>query len=142
MNKPWMRRLVGLWTADDNDRGSAAVEFAFLLPAFTFTIYGVIEFFRAAFTMAVLFFAAEEATRYATVRFDATTETIKQVAEDNLLLMDPDRISKFEVTSTLDPTDETKNVTVDIEYSFSPMLPVAWKTLTLSGHSRGFIVEK
>ena len=139
---PGLARIAGLFAGEGNDRGAAAVEFAFIAPAFTFTIYGVIEFFRAAFTMAILFFAAEEATRYATVHYGATPTAIQQVAQDNLLLLQPSQISKFEVTSVLDAVDQTKHVTVVIEYAFSPMLPLPWNTITLSGQSRGFIVEK
>jgi len=144
--RPAFRRfidlLANLFAGKDNDRGAAAIEFAFLAPAFFFTIYAIIEFFRATFTTAVLFFAAEEATRYATVRYAATTTAIQQVAEANLLLLDPSKISKFEVKSVLDAADKTKHVTVVIDYAFAPMLPLPWETFTLSGQSRGFIVEK
>lgn len=148
--RPALRRLADrfaghcadLVRGKDNERGAAAIEFAFLAPAFFFSIYALIEFFRATFTMAVLFFAAEEATRYATVRYAATTEAIKDVAEDNLLLLDPSKITKFEVNSVLDASDQTKHVTVVIDYEFAPMLPLPWDAITLSGQSKGFIVEK
>jgi Flp pilus assembly protein TadG len=136
------RLFAGLFAGRDNDRGAAAIEFAFLAPAFFFTIYALIEFFRATFTMAVLYFAAEEATRYATVRYAATTTSIQQVAQSNLLLLDPSQITNFQVNSVLDATDKTKHVTVVIDYAFAPMLPLPWETITLSGQSRGFIVEK
>jgi len=139
---PRLRRITELFHGEDNDGGAAAIEFAFLAPAFFFMIYAIIEFFRATFTMAVLFFAAEEATRYATVNYSATTVAIKQVAENNLLLLNPSQISNFEVVSTLDTTDQTKHVTVVISYAFAPMLPLPWDAITLSGQSRGFIVEK
>ncbi len=139
---PVLRRFADLFVGKDNERGAAAIEFAFLAPAFFFAIYAIIEFFRATFTTAVLYFAAEEATRYATVRYAATTTAIQQVAEDNLLLLDPAKISKFEVVSNLDAVDQTKHVTVVIDYSFIPMLPMPWDAITLSGQSRGFIVEK
>ncbi|MEJ2119714.1 MAG: TadE/TadG family type IV pilus assembly protein [Alphaproteobacteria bacterium] len=139
---PALRRLADLFVGKDNESGAAAIEFAFLAPAFFFTIYALIEFFRATFTTAVLYFAAEEATRYATVRYAATTTAIQQVAEDNLLLLDPTKITKFQVTSNLDAVDQTKHVTVVIDYSFVPMLPLPWDAITLSGQSRGFIVEK
>lgn len=139
---PVLRRFADLFVGRDNESGAAAIEFAFLAPAFFFSIYAIIEFFRATFTTAVLYFAAEEATRYATVRYAATTTAIQQVAQDNLLLLDPSKISKFEVVSNLDATDQTKHVTVVIDYSFVPMLPLPWNAITLSGQSRGFIVEK
>jgi hypothetical protein len=139
---PQSRRIAALFVGEDNESGAAAVEFAFLAPAFMFTIYAIIEFFRATFTMAVLYFAAEEATRYATVNYGATTAAIQQVAEDSLLLLKPSLISKFEVTSVLDAVDQTKHVTVEIDYAFAPMLPLPWETITLKGASRGFIVEK
>jgi hypothetical protein len=139
---PRLRRIADLFHGEGNDGGAAAIEFAFLAPAFFFMIYSIIEFFRATFTMAVLFFAAEQATRYATVNYSATTVAIKQVADDNLLLLKPSQISNFEVISNLDATDQTKHVTVVISYAFSPMLPLPWNTITLTGQSKGFIVEK
>jgi Flp pilus assembly protein TadG len=139
---PKLRRIAYLFRGEGNDRGAAAIEFAFLAPAFFFSIYALIEFFRATFTMAVLYFAAEESTRYATVNYGATTTAIKQVAQDNLLLLDPTKVSKFEVNSVLDAVDQTKHITVVIDYTFAPMLPLPWKAITLSGQSRGFIVEK
>ncbi|MDH3236604.1 MAG: pilus assembly protein [Alphaproteobacteria bacterium] len=141
-HRPRLRRIADLFVGKDNDSGAAAIEFAFIAPAFTFTIYGIIEFFRATFTLAVLFFAAEEATRYATVNYSATTAAIQQVAQDNLLLLTPSQVTKFEVLSVLDTVDQTKHVTINIDYAFAPMLPLPWETITLTGHSRGFIVEK
>ncbi len=122
--------------------GATAVEFALITPIFLLFLYGLLEFGRVLFTMAVLFFAAEEASRYSVVNYTATTTEIRQVAESKFLMIDAAKISKFEVTSVLNVVDQTKLVTIDIVYAFEPLVPLIWTTINLSGHSRGFIVDK
>ncbi len=122
--------------------GATAVEFALITPIFLMFLYGLLEFGRVLFAMAVLFFAAEEASRYSVVNYTATTAEIRQVAESKFLMIDVNKISKFEVTSVLNPVDQTKLVTIDIVYAFEPLVPLIWSTINLRGHSRGFIVDK
>lgn len=126
----------------DHDGGATAVEFGFVLPIIVLVVYGLVEFARVLLLQSVLFFAAEEATRFATVRYDATTEEIRQIAENKLLIADPSRITAFNVVSDLNPDDQTKLVTVEIAYAFRPLTPIGWGETTLLGHSRGFIVDK
>ena len=44
------------------------------------------------------------------------------------------------IIADINPIDQTKLVTVEITYTFKPILPIGWDTITLFGHSRGFIV--
>lgn len=122
--------------------GATSVEFALIAPIFLVFVYGLLEFGRVLFTMAVLYFAAEEASRFSVVNYTATTTEIRQVAENKFLLIDTAKISKFEVTSVLNTVDQTKLVTIDIVYAFTPLVPLVWTTINLRGHSRGFIVDK
>jgi len=103
-------------------------------------VYGIIEFSRVLFTQGILLMAAEEATRFAAVNYDATVTQIREVAEGSFIMIDAGRISNFNVLSTLDATDQTKDVTVEITYAFQPLMPIIWGSISLVGHSRGFIV--
>lgn len=125
-----------------DQRGVAAVEFAFAAPVFILMIYGVIEFGRAAYTQGALAFATEEATRYATVHYSATADELKTVASGKILGIRKDRISKVSVTETMN-ADQTKLVTVQIDYNHKLLLPVFdIDTVTLNGASKGFLVEE
>jgi hypothetical protein len=57
-------------------------------------------------------------------------------------LIDPDGITSFDVLSDLDESDQTKLVTVEIAYAFQPILPIAWGSFSLIGHSRGFRIDQ
>lgn len=122
--------------------GSQAVELALTLPVLLILIYGVMECGRVVFAHAALNFAAEEATRYASVNFTASDEDIEMIAMGRLILIDPGGITSFGVVSELDPVDQTRLVTVEIGYSFQPILPIAWGSFSLIGHSRGFRIAQ
>ena len=125
-----------------NNRGGTAIEFSLAAPVLIFMISGVIEFGRAAYTQGALAFATEEATRYATVNYDATTDELKSVASKKIIGIRKDRISKVAVTETLN-ADQTKLVTVQINYDHHFLLPIfEVESLTLNGASKGFLVEK
>ena len=140
-----MRRRIAadlprFFAAPDGERGNALVGFALILPALMTFFYGIVEFSRVLFTQGILFLAAEEATRFAVVNYDATEAQIQKVAEDSFIMIDAGKISSFNVSSTLDAADRTKDVTVEITYAFEPILPIPWTSISLVGHSRGFIV--
>jgi Flp pilus assembly protein TadG len=122
--------------------GSHVVELALTLPVLLTLIYGVMECSRIVFTYAALNFAAEEATRYATVNYDASIMDIENIAKSRLIVIDPAGIISFDVTSELDTEDQTKLVTVEIAYAFQPVLPIAWGSFSLTGHSRGFRIDQ
>ena len=125
-----------------HEAGSQAIELALTLPVFLVLFFGVIECGRLLFTYAALNFAAEEATRRATVDYDASIEAIEKFARDRLILIDPSKISEFDVSSVLDPVDQTKLVSVEITYAFQPILPIGVGPFTMTGHSRGFRVDQ
>lgn len=122
--------------------GSPTTEFALVLPVFLLFLFGVIEFGRVLFTLATLHFAAAEATRFASVNFPATNAEIQAAAADRMVLVDPAGITRLTVISQEVEADQTKLITVEIDYAFRPLLPIGWATIALSGHSRGFLVEK
>jgi hypothetical protein len=119
------------------------VELALTLPLLLAVFCGVIESGRLLFTHAALNFAAQEATRYATVNYGATIEDIKTIARSRLIVIDPSKIIDIYVPPLEpDPVDQTKLVTVEIGYAFQPILPIGQGSFRLTGHSRGFRVER
>src|SRR5215469_7281892 len=54
------------------ERGTTALEFAFLAPVLFAMIFGVIDVGRLAWTIGSLHFAAESAARYASLNFDGS----------------------------------------------------------------------
>lgn len=126
-----------------NRDGATAMEFALVSPVVLAVVFAIIEFGRAMFTIGVLNYAAAEATRFATVNFSATTSEIQDVAEDSFILIDPAKISDFSVTAPLDPSDQTRLVTVQIEYNYEFSLPyLDLGSMILAGDSKGFLTEE
>ncbi len=112
--------------------GGTAIEFAFAAPVLFMFLFGVIEFGRALFTQGVMQYALYEASRYAAVHYNEPASVIKDVAAGKFILVDPSNISSFTVTA-VDNGDETKRVTLEIDYVFKfvvPMLPTEPITLT------------
>lgn len=127
----------------------AAVEFAFTLPIYLVSIILLVEVARLVYTQSVVLYAAEEATRYALVNYDATSSDIQTVASDKLLGLDPNNLTAIIVTSPVDPDDHTKLVTVEVRYQYVPLLPID-KLIplgdadgyALKGQSKGFLTEE
>ena len=112
--------------------GSTAIEFAFAAPIFFLFIFGVIEVGRVIFTQGVMQFALYEASRYAAVHYDDPAATIKDVAADKFILIDPSNIQSFTVTS-VDKGNKTKSITLKIDYQFKFLAPmVSTEPITLT----------
>ncbi len=126
-----------------DQRGIAAVEFAFAAPVFILMIYAVIEFGRAVYTEGALAFATEEATRYATVNYNATVDELKTVASSKVYGIHKDQITGINVDESVNAADQTKLVTVTISYYHNFLLPLfSVDGVTLTGASKGFLVEQ
>lgn len=139
--KAVVRKLFARLTGDQ--RGATAVEFALALPLYLLFTFIFIETCRLVYTQAAVMFAAEEATRYATVHYDATVEDLKTVAAGRVFGLDKAKISSIDVSSVLDPGDQTKRVTVAVAYSHDLLIPfTSGGIVTLEGASRGFLVEQ
>jgi len=138
------RSIKALWRRCRQSRdGTAAIEFAFAVPVMVMVTYGIMEVARMIYTQGVLVYAAEEATRYATVHYEESVSQIQSVAESHFVMIDPARISQFTVTAPIDPDDQTKLVTVQIQYNFRLLVPFTDQPLvTLSASSRGFLTEE
>jgi Flp pilus assembly protein TadG len=122
-------------------RGVSAVEFALLAPVLLSMMFGVVEFGRVAYTQAVVSFAAEEATRYAVVNYAIDESEVRDVAQACLLGIDPARINAIIVTGPVDPSDNTRTISVKVSYTFEFLLPFLPEgAIPISGRSRGFLI--
>jgi Flp pilus assembly protein TadG len=133
--------------------GSTAVEFALGLPVFLALLFGTMEGGRAIFTQSVLFYAAEEATRWAIVNTqdEAGGETLVQYqnrietyAKDQLILISPNQTSAAVATAPTNPVDNTRTISITVNYNFSFMLPyigAAAGPIQMSATSTGFLAE-
>ena len=129
--------------------GAAGVEFALTFPVYLSTLLFFIEVSRIAYTQGVIIHAAEEATRYALVHYGATADEVQQFARSNLLGLDADNLSAIIVTAPTDPLDQTKLLTVEVQYRYTPILPINALLpgddvagINLVGESRGFITQE
>ena len=135
--RPWKwHRRRGFAIADC--RGTAAVEFALLLPVFLGIVVGLLEISRVMFTSHSLDFAVREATRYAIVRSatstaPATTSSIQDVVTTRGTALDP---TKLTVTVSYAPNNAPGSVvTVQANYDFqflAPLIPIGPVSLTSS----------
>jgi Flp pilus assembly protein TadG len=128
----------------DHEAGSQAIELALTLPVFLVLFFGVIECGRLLFTYAALNFAAEEATRHAAVKWDPTKPTIENVEEieefarNRLIAIGLSEISDDDIDVVPEDAGKTMRVSVEIAYTFQPILPIGLGLFTMTGHSRGF----
>jgi Flp pilus assembly protein TadG len=133
--------------------GSTAVEFAIGLPVFLALLFGVMEGGRAIFTQAVLFYAAEEATRWAIVNGQDTgagetlvqyEQRIETYARNQLILISPDQTSTAAATAPTNPVDNTRTLSVTLTYNYRFLLPYvgsATGPIQMSATSSGFLAE-
>lgn len=135
--------LRGMLRGPDAASGAAVVEFAFVVPLTLLFAYGIIEFGRVLFTVGVLQYAAEEATRYAAVNYDLSTDQVKTYAANKLMYIDPAKITSFSVTAPVDPVDKTKLVTVQIGYQLDYFMPVVpLPSIQLTANSTGYLTDQ
>lgn len=142
-----IKRLFGRVRREEG--GATAVEFALTFPIYLGSVVLLAEVARIAYTQGVIIHAAEEATRYALVHYDATVDQVQTKARDNLLGLDPENLIAIIVTAPVDPEDQTKLVTVEVEYTYTPILPINQLLpgtdsdgIRLRGESKGFITEE
>ena len=138
------RHALGrLLRGPESESGAVAVEFGLIVTMLFSLIFAVVEFGRLIFTLGVLNYATEEATRYAIVNYDDTAATIQAVAEEKFILINPGRIIDFTVSAPIDPNDKTKLITVALEYEFQFLLPIVGsEPIRMTASSRGFLAEE
>ncbi|WP_281302198.1 MULTISPECIES: TadE/TadG family type IV pilus assembly protein [unclassified Iodidimonas] len=120
--------------------GAAAVEFAVVLPIYLIALFTVIEGGRLVYSQTALYFAVQEATRFAIVREGKVSDSeIRDFTAGRLVGLRGD-LAVVTVESPINSTVNTSEYTVNIRYSFTPIFPyIGHETLTLTASSRGFI---
>jgi|GEM_PF-1583610 len=142
-------KLKVLNTFKENEEGVAAVEFSLTFPIYLGVIILVVEMARLIFTFAIIMHAAEEATRHALVNYDATPAEIQTFAQNSMVGLDPDNLTAIIVTAPVDAADQTKLITVEVQYDYVPILPIhkfvdaaSENGFALTGQSKGFLTEE
>ncbi|GHF11257.1 hypothetical protein GCM10017044_01240 [Kordiimonas sediminis] len=144
MNTILKDTLSAFRRARSAEDGVMAVEFSILAPVFIGVIYMIIEVAFMTYSLSATNYAAEQATRYAAVNYNATPAEISAVASRNLLGLHSDNVESIVVTNPA--TGNTRSVSVSITYRYTPFLPVhklfgrkiAQEGFSITSSSRGF----
>lgn len=131
-----MRPLVQRYRA--NEKASMATEFALTLPIYLAVVTLLIEGARIVYIKSAVNYAAEEATRYSLVSDGASTTDISNKAKASLTGVNINNLSTIVVTAPVDSSDQTRLVTVTIEFRYIPILPVDY---LLKGNRQGFMIK-
>lgn len=99
-----------------NVRGSSAVEFAFVLPAFMLLSLGVVEFGRLMWTRQTMQFAVEEAARSALANAALSNTAIAALVTSNM-------VDTQGVKPTVVATSTTTQISINASYSFAFLVP-------------------
>lgn len=112
--------------------GTAGVEFAFVVPVFIAMLMAAIEFGRVAYSKAEFEYAVFNATRYGMVARAANTDQIKKSLRDNLILLDPAKLSTVTVSEVVN-ADKSRTATLTAAYQFDFLVPITeHSSVTLS----------
>ena len=128
--------------------GMSVVETALVLPLFLILLLGVIDGGRVMFTQAMVYYAAQEATRWAVANPKEPEQTeqeykdsITDYANSRLILISRNKSAAVSTVAPPDPTDGTRTVSVTINYSFDFIIPfIGIGPMTLSSSSSGFLI--
>lgn len=104
-----------------NSRGAAAVEFAFVAPAFLMLTFGGIEIGRAMFLKASMQYAVEEAARYAMINTSATNTQIQNYAKGSLFFTS--QVNGMTIVSSSQTVSGVTYVTITATYAFQSLAP-------------------
>jgi Flp pilus assembly protein TadG len=114
--------------------GTAAVEFALVLPIMLTIILGGFEFGRVYWARHTLQYAAEETGRYAMAHTTATATQLTSYAKTNMPGLDP---AAATVAVTPDSVGSTSYITITVTAPFDFVIPfVDLSPLTLTGTTR------
>lgn len=143
--------LASLVKGTGSDRGTTAVEFAMIAPAFLALLFGIMEGGRLIFTQSVLSYATQTTTRWAVVNPPDPGQTqieyeaeLADYAKSKLIIVAPNQIATSTATSPPDPSDNTRTITVTLSYDYEWMLPfvgAATGPFELRASSEGFLAE-
>ena len=145
-------RRFRLGRLSDQSGMAVSIEFALIAPILLGLVFGVMEAGRLMFTQGVLYFAAQETTRFAMVTqptgdppdLAAYESLLSDFAKDKVIIIDPNLVRPTPaVDAVVDPATGTRTVSVQVAYDFEWMLPFVGDsgTITLTSTSEGFLAE-
>lgn len=120
-----------VWGAVRCSRGQTMIEFAFSIPVMLLLIFGLIDFSRAAYTAAVVQWAAQEGARAGIIDL-ATVDSITQAIEDRLVGLDAEQAG-IEVTPSIDGSTVEVQVTYPFEFVTPMIAELAGSGVEMSG---------
>jgi Flp pilus assembly protein TadG len=110
-------------------RGTVAIEFAFVAPAFFLLVFGIIEFGRGLWTLNALHYSVEEAARCASIN-TVTCATASQVES-----FAASRSGAAFTSSVFTATSASCGNQVSASYSMPLYIPFATHSVTLTAQS-------
>ena len=156
--RPRRQTLTRLFRGCDSESGVTAVEFALAAGVFLSLLIGVIELGRFGFTQAMLFYAAEEGTRWAVVNPPppADAPASEQTAYENQLtdfiktkvalagLIDGQGVDAVINPNITNNADNTRWVDIQVRYTFTFMMPFmgGLGPIRIDADSTGFLAEE
>lgn len=155
--RPLLPALGRLFRGADSEDGVTAVEFALAAGIFLSLLFGVVELGRFAFTQALLYYAAEEGTRWAIVNppppADASIpeqnkyeKELKDYIKSKVVL--GGLIDGNGVDATINPNitnnaDNTRWVDIKVRYTFNFLVPLlGMGPVDIDADSTGFLAEE
>ncbi len=117
-----------------DERGSALVEMALVMPILLLLLCGIVEFGRIFHAYIVVQQAARDAVRYASI--GSSDDQVRSVIERNMTSLDVTRMS-YDVQPSESERTAGDSVTVDITYDHTLLIPYLQGVIpdTLSLHS-------
>ncbi len=151
-------RLVRFFRGPISEAGVTAVEFAMAAGVFLTLLLGIIELGRFSFTQAMLFYAAEEGTRWAVVNPPPPAEAPSSehtTYEDQLKdfikskvalagLIDGEGVDAVINPNITNNADNTRWVDIQVRYTFTFLMPFmgGLGPIQIDADSTGFLAEE
>ncbi|MEZ5931304.1 MAG: TadE/TadG family type IV pilus assembly protein [Alphaproteobacteria bacterium] len=142
--KIWAHTATRLGSLGADQQGISSVQYAMVLPAVLAAVMGTVDMGRMMFAQNTLVHAANEATRYAMVRSEAsdhmaTKEDVVALAKGKMTGLDA---TQAVVEVRWDPPENVPGarVTVDIDYPYT-LSALGLGTVNLNGSSSTFVTH-
>jgi Flp pilus assembly protein TadG len=109
-----------------NEKGAAIVEFALVVPLLLLLLWGIVDIGRAFYTLNNLASAVREGARTAAVMSTDPTSAANQTIIKNTVVQDINPIGPPLKTAQVVVTLANRQVTVQANYPFAPLVLVGW----------------
>lgn len=113
-----------------HNRGSVAVEFAFIFPVLLLFLLGIMEWGRYMYVYNTLQFGCEQAVRWGVYNITGPITDIENYAKSQMVGVEPD------VTVTVDSGQNSVEVTASTEFNFVSDLVSPFPSITIAARAR------